>query len=100
MIKSLPLPIGTKIVAVCNIGSVKEGAPGIITGTAEEPFFWRSRPIYLCTFADNMRIAARPKEIDDYDHRYSLADLAPPDFLSVMRARTSAELAARSPDKK
>jgi hypothetical protein len=69
---TLPLTVGTKIIAVRNIGPVREGAPGIITGIAEVPFFFRSRPVYLCTFAGNLKLAARPKEIDDYEHGYTL----------------------------
>jgi len=80
MITKLPLPIGTRIVAVRNFGPVQDGAPGIITGTAEYPFFWWSRPYYLCTFAGNLKIAEKPKEIDDFDHGYSMAALENPDF--------------------
>jgi hypothetical protein len=58
MTRRLPLPVGTKVVAVRNFGPVTEGQPGIITGTAEVPFFWWSRPTYLCTFADNVKVSA------------------------------------------
>jgi hypothetical protein len=75
---TLPLTVGTKIIAVRNIGPVREGAPGIVTDIAEVPFFFRSRPMYLCTFAGNLKIAARPKEIDDYDHGYTLERLENP----------------------
>jgi hypothetical protein len=68
-----PLQIGTRVVAVRNFGPITEGQPGIITGIAEERWLWLSKRIYLCTFADNVKIAARPKEVDDYDHGYSLA---------------------------
>ena len=78
------LQIGATIIAVRNIGPVKEGTPGIVTGITEERWFWKSKLIYLCTFADNVRIAARPKEVEDYDHGYSLADLENPNFLSVL----------------
>ena len=90
------LQMGARVVAVRSFGPVKEGQPGIITGIAEERWFWRSRPIYLCTFADNVKIAARPKEIDDYDHGYSLADLEVPNFLSVQAARHRDQLKAHA----
>jgi hypothetical protein len=75
---TLPLTVGTKIIAVRSIGPVREGAPGIITGIAEVPFFFRTRPVYLRTFAGNLKIAAQPKEIDDYDHGYALERLENP----------------------
>jgi len=74
----LPLKPGTKVLAARNFGPIKEGAPGIITGTTEEPHFFWKRPMYLCTFADNVKIAARPNEIDDFDHQYSLDELEQP----------------------
>ena len=73
---TLPLPVGTKIIAIRNIGQVREGAPGIITGVVKMPFFFWSKPMYLCTFAENLKIAARPEEIDDYDHGYTLEPIA------------------------
>src|SRR5437763_2231910 len=73
--RRLVLKVGTKVIAVRNFGPIKEGAPGIITEIAEAPFFFWSRSIYLCTFAENLKVAAKPKEIDDYDHGYSLNDL-------------------------
>jgi hypothetical protein len=75
---TLPLTVGTKIIAVRNIGPVREGAPGIVTDIAEVPFFFRSRPMYLCTFAGNLKIAARRKENNDYDHGYTLERLENP----------------------
>jgi hypothetical protein len=95
MSNMLPLQIGTRIIAIRNFGPVKEGQPGVITGIAEERWFWRSRLIYLCTFADNVKIAARPREIEDYDHGNSLADLETPDYLSVQAAHLRDELKAR-----
>jgi hypothetical protein len=89
------LQIGARVIAVRNIGPVKEGQPGIVTGIAEERWFWKSKPIYLCTFADNVRIAARPKEVEDYDHGYSLADLENPNFLIAMGNRVVSELSRR-----
>src|SRR6516162_7852785 len=53
----LPLPLGSKVWAVCNFGRVPQGAPGIITGAAEARFFWES-PMYLCTFANDMKVRA------------------------------------------
>jgi hypothetical protein len=61
-----------------NIGPVRESAPGIITGMAEVPFFFRLRPVYLCTFAGNLKIAARSKEIDAFEHGYTLERLENP----------------------
>lgn len=80
----LSLQFGTKVQAVRNFGPVKEGAPGIITGVADIPSFWRSRPAYLCTFADNMKVHARPKQIEAYDHGYNLDELEQPDFASIL----------------
>jgi len=54
----LSLPVGSKVWAVCNFGPVTEGVPGIITGVAEARLFWQS-PMYLCTFANNMKVRAR-----------------------------------------
>ena len=76
-----PLQIGTKILAVRSFGPVKEGQPGIVTGIAEQRWFWQMKPIYLCTFADNVKIAARPKEVEHHDHGYSLTDLEASNFL-------------------
>ena len=95
MSTTLPLQIGTKIVAVGSFGPVKEGQPGIVTGIAEERWFWRLKPIYLCTFADNVKITARPKEVEDYDHGYSLTDLEATNFMSVQAARHRDQLKAR-----
>jgi len=86
------LPVGTRVIAVRNIGSVKEGAPGIVTGTLKQP---NSKLFYLCTFADNKKVAARPSEIDKHDHGYALADMERPDFIEAMRDRTTAELQRR-----
>ena len=80
----LSLQFGTKVQAVRNFGPVKEGAPGIITGVADIPSFWRARPAYLCTFADNMKVHARPKQIEAYDHGYNLDELEQPDFASIL----------------
>ena len=71
----LSLPIGTKIIAVRNFGLVRKGQPGIITGTAEERFLETFRPVYLCRFANNVKIAAQPDDIGKFNHRYGLADL-------------------------
>ena len=79
-----PLQFGTKVQAVRNFGPVKEGAPGIITGVADIPSIWRSRPAYLCTFANNMKVHARPKQIEAYDHGYNLDELEQPDFASIL----------------
>jgi len=91
------LQIGARVVAVRNFGPVTESQPGIVTGIAEEKWFWKSKPIYLCTFADNMKVVARLKEIEGYDHGYSLADLENPNFLSAQAARHRDQLKARGP---
>lgn len=82
----LPLQVGTKVRAVRNVGPVKKGAPGIITGLTDSPLFWWSRPAYLCTFADNMKVHARPKLIEAFDHGYNLEELDQPDFTSSLIA--------------
>jgi hypothetical protein len=64
----LPLPVGSKVWAVCKFGSVPKGTPGIVTGTADGRFIWQS-PMYLCTFADNRKVRARPKNIEAYNHK-------------------------------
>jgi hypothetical protein len=79
-----PVPIGTRIIAIRNVGSVREGQPGIITGSTKVPFLFWKRFYYLCTFAGNVPLAVRPKEVDDDDHGYTLEDLENPDFLSAM----------------
>jgi len=77
----LPLPAGTKIRAARNIGSVKEGTFGIITGTTKIPYFG-SR--YQCTFANNIKVRAPPKRIQAFDHEYDLEQLEQPDFAAVL----------------
>ncbi len=80
----LPLPVGAKVQAVRNIGPVKEGTPGIIRGVADCSFLWWSRPAYLCTFAGNMKVHARPNEIEAYNHGHSLKELEQPDFGAIL----------------
>jgi hypothetical protein len=80
----LPLQAGTKVRAVRNFGPVKKGAPGIITRLTDLPLFWWSRPAYLCTFADKMKVYARPKLIEAFDHGYNLEELEQPDFASIL----------------
>jgi hypothetical protein len=82
----LPLPVGSKVWAVCKFGSVTEGTPGIITGVAEVRFFWQS-PTYLCTFANNMKVRARPKDIEPYNHAHSLGELEQSDLKSIQSRR-------------
>ncbi len=81
---ALPLQVGAKVRAVRSFGPVKKSTPGIITGLADFPFFWWSRPAYLCTFADNMKVHARPKLIEEFDHGYNLEELEQPDFASIL----------------
>jgi len=91
-VSSLPLQAGTRIVALRAFGPVKEGAPGMITGTVEARFFLWSRPMYSCTFAGNVKASAKAKNVDVLDHGYSLSDLENPQFglneLLRMRLRT------------
>ena len=82
----LPLQVGSKVRAVCKFGSVAEGSLGIITGVANLRFSWQS-PAFLCTFADNMKVRARPKNIEAFNHEHSLEELEQPDFRSVLSQR-------------
>jgi hypothetical protein len=79
---SLPLPVGTRIQAARNFGPIKEGTPGIITDVAGLSLFWWSRSTYVCTFAENKRVQARPRQIAEYEHGYSIEELEQPDFAS------------------
>ena len=74
------LPVGTRIIAVRNFGRVREGMLGVITGTAEVPFFFWKRPMYLCTFVGNFPVAVKPSEIEGFDHGYDLCDFQNSDF--------------------
>ena len=80
--QGLPLPVGSKVWAVCKFGSVTEGTPGIITGVAEVRLFLGS-PMYLCTFANNMKVRARPKDIEPHNHAHSLEELEQSDLKSI-----------------
>jgi hypothetical protein len=75
-----PLRTGTRIVAVRNFGPIKAGVPGIVTGTLEYRFLWRSKAMYSCTFAGNVRVHTKPKDIDVLEHGYSLIELESPQF--------------------
>lgn len=78
----LPLLVGTKVQAARNFGPIKEGTPGIITDVTDLSFFCWSRPTYVCTFAENKRVHARPRQIAAYEHGYSIEELEQPDFAS------------------
>jgi len=67
--------------AVCKFGSVPKGTPGMVTGTVEGRF-WHS-PMYLCTFADNRKVRARPKDIEAYNHAHSLQELEQPNLGAI-----------------
>jgi hypothetical protein len=82
----LSLPVGSKVWAACKFRSVPKGTPGIITSIADGRFFWQS-PMYLCTFADNRKVRARPKDIGAYNHAYSLQELEHPNLESVQSRR-------------
>jgi hypothetical protein len=78
----LPLPVGSRVWAVCKFGSVPKGTPGIVTGTTDGRFIWQS-PMYLCTFADNRKVRARPKNIEAYNHAHSLQELEQPNLGAI-----------------
>jgi hypothetical protein len=81
----LPLKCGTSIQAVRKFGPVNEGALGIITGIAKSPSsFWWSRPSYQCTFANDIRYRAYPKQIENCEHGYTLQELEQPHFASIV----------------
>lgn len=67
------LVVGTKVIAIKETGPIREGQPGIVTGTVRLGFW--SRRFYLCTFHGGIPLAVRPKEVDAYDHGFSLAEL-------------------------
>jgi hypothetical protein len=67
--------VGTRVLAVKNVGPVSDGQEGIVTAVHEVQFLWRKRPIYLCTFLGNVKVAMKPSEIDDYDHGRTLQEL-------------------------
>ncbi len=77
----LPLQVGSKVWAVCKFGSVPKGTPGIVTGTTDGRF-WHS-PMYLCTFADNRKVRARPKDIEACNHAHSLQELEQPNLGAI-----------------
>lgn len=82
----LPMPIESKVWAICKVGSVNKGTPGIITGVAEARFFWQS-PKYQCTFANNVNVLANPNDVELYNHGHSLEDLKQPDLSSILSRR-------------
>jgi len=78
----LPLEAGTKVQAARNFGPINEGTLGIITGVAEVSFFGWPRPTYVCTFAENKKVHARPRQIAADEHGYTIEELEQPDFAS------------------
>ncbi|MGE5337854.1 MAG: hypothetical protein ACM3PU_08490 [Gemmatimonadota bacterium] len=76
------LPIGTPIIAVKDVGRVRKGAPGFVTGVVRTPLFLPSGLSYLCTFADNLKVAMRPGEVDVFEHGYPLTRLEDPHGLT------------------
>lgn len=82
----LPLPVGSKVWAVCKFGSVPKGTPGIVTSIADGRFIWQS-PMYLCTFADNRKVRARPKDIEAHNHAHSLQELEQPNLGAIQSRR-------------
>ena len=75
----LPLPSGTMVRAIRKFSRIKMGTPGIVTGVAASDLWW-SQPKYICTFADNLQVLALPKQIDPFNHGYSLEDLRQADI--------------------
>ena len=47
---------------------------------------WQS-PTYLCTFADNRKVRARPKDIEVHNHGHSLQELEHPNLGSILSRR-------------
>ncbi|MBB5446461.1 MULTISPECIES: hypothetical protein [unclassified Paraburkholderia] len=76
--KTKLLPVGTLVVAIQNVGPVRQGQPGVVTGIVEQRFWFRKRPCYLCTFFGNLPVAMRPSEVDDFDHGFSREQLEAP----------------------
>jgi hypothetical protein len=71
MAEHLPLTEGTRVIALRNLGPIRAGAPGVITGVTEMQSFWRRKSMYLCEFATvsgSAKVAARPQEVDTYNH--------------------------------
>jgi hypothetical protein len=76
-------PVGTFVLAIKKVGPISDGQPGVVTGIAEAgPVFWR-RPVYLCTFLGNVKVAMNPSEVDDYAHGYSREQLEQPEDRSL-----------------
>jgi hypothetical protein len=73
--KQKRLPVGTLVLATRNVGPVRDGQPGIVTGVVEQRYFFWRRPFYLCTFLGNVKVAMKPNEVSDFDHGRSLEEL-------------------------
>ena len=73
--KEKPFPVGTPVVATRNVGSARDGQPGIVTGVVEQRFLFWKRPFYLCTFSGNVKVAMKQNEISDFDHGRSIEEL-------------------------
>jgi hypothetical protein len=69
--KTKLFPVGTHILAIKNIGPAQDGQPGIVTGVVEVPFFFWKRPMYLCTFFGNIKVAMKPNEVTEFNHGHS-----------------------------
>lgn len=76
--KTKLFPVGTFVVAIKDIGPVRDGQPGIVTGVVEQGFAFWKRQIYLCTFFGNVMAAMKPNEVSDFDHGYSREQLEEP----------------------
>jgi hypothetical protein len=84
VVRRVVLPEGTTVQATRDFGPVRAGAPGVITGVADAPSIYPGGPVYVCTFADNLKTTARPNDIEQFDHGYSLEELQAPDFGPIL----------------
>ncbi|HTN95299.1 MAG TPA: hypothetical protein VMJ33_12015 [Gallionella sp.] len=85
--KTKLFPVGTSILAIKNVGPVHDGQPGIVTGVVEVPFFFWKRPMYLCTFFGNIKVATKPNEVTEFNHGQSRDQLEKPEDNSVSVAK-------------
>ena len=84
--KTKLFPVGIFILAVKNIGPVRDRQPGIVTGVVEVPFFFWKRPMYLCTFFGNVKVAMKQSEVTEFNHGHSREQLEEPEDGSLSPA--------------
>jgi len=87
--------IGTSIIAIKDVGVVRDGQPGIITGIGEQKSFLRNWPVYMCTFLGNVRVDMKPGEVDDHPHGYSIQQLSEPEDKSLSVAEQLRQIMPR-----